>query len=202
MSGPSLRRLRRDLGLTQADMAADLEVSPSYVALLERNQRPLTAEMLLRLAQTYKIDIADLAGDGGADDDARGCRRCCRTRCSPTSTCRRWRPPTSPPTFPASPRRCCGSTPPIRKSSWPWPTAAPRRRDGRRAGQRRADPVAESRRFLAARRNSFPSLDDAAERLAQAVAGHEGLAGYLKARHNLRGFQFQSKSGGIRSHKN
>ena len=27
--------------------------------------------MLLRLAQTYKIDIADLAGDGGADDTAR-----------------------------------------------------------------------------------------------------------------------------------
>ena len=69
--GPSLRRLRRDLGLTQADMAADLEVSASYIALLERNHRPLTAEMLLRLAQTYKIDMADLAGDGGADDTAR-----------------------------------------------------------------------------------------------------------------------------------
>src|SRR6185437_8786145 len=48
------------------------------------------------------------------------------------------------------------------------------------------DPVAESRRFLAARRNSFPSLDDTAERLAQAVAGHDTLAGYLKARHDLR----------------
>ena len=50
--GPSLRRLRRDLGLTQADMAADLEVSASYIALLERNHRPLSAEVLLRLAQT------------------------------------------------------------------------------------------------------------------------------------------------------
>jgi hypothetical protein len=46
--------------------------------------------------------------------------------------------------------------------------------------------VAESRRFLAARRNSFPLLDDAAERLAQAVAADEGLAGHLKARHGLR----------------
>ncbi|MBS0491274.1 MAG: DUF2083 domain-containing protein, partial [Proteobacteria bacterium] len=49
-----------------------------------------------------------------------------------------------------------------------------------------ADPVAESRRFLAARRNSFPVLDDAAERLAQQVAAHESIAAYLKARHNLR----------------
>ena len=68
--GPRLRRLRRDLGLTQADMAADLEISAPYVALLERNQRPMTADMLLRLARTYTIDLADLAGDGGADHTA------------------------------------------------------------------------------------------------------------------------------------
>ena len=64
--GPRLRRLRRELGLTQADMANDLEISASYVALLERNQRPLTADMLLRLARTYKLDMAEVAGDGGA----------------------------------------------------------------------------------------------------------------------------------------
>ena len=52
-------------------MAADLDISAPYVALLERNQRPVTADMLLRLARTYKIDIADLAGDGGADHTAR-----------------------------------------------------------------------------------------------------------------------------------
>ena len=69
--GANLRRLRRDLGLTQADMAADLEVSASYIALLERNHRPLSAEMLLRLAQTYKVDVAALAGGAGADDAAR-----------------------------------------------------------------------------------------------------------------------------------
>ena len=66
-----MRRLRRELGLTQADMAADLEISASYVALLERNQRPLTADMLLRLARTYKLDMAQVAGDGGAEQTAR-----------------------------------------------------------------------------------------------------------------------------------
>src|SRR3954471_15604306 len=69
--GPSLRRIRRDLGLTQADMAADLEVSASYIALLERNHRPLSAEVLLRLAQTYKMDMSALTAGGGADERAR-----------------------------------------------------------------------------------------------------------------------------------
>ena len=62
--GPRLKRVRRDLGLTQSNLAADLEISPSYVALMERNQRPVTAELLLRLARTYRIDLAQLADDG------------------------------------------------------------------------------------------------------------------------------------------
>src|ERR1700761_7057297 len=69
--GPSLRRIRRERGLTQSDMAGDLEVSPSYIALLERNHRPLSAEMLLRLAQTYAIDLSSLAGEGPDDERAR-----------------------------------------------------------------------------------------------------------------------------------
>src|ERR1700759_4517079 len=68
--GPRLRRMRRDLGLTQADMAAALEVSASYIALLERNNRPLTAGLLLKLAQTYDVDVAAL-GSGAAEDVAR-----------------------------------------------------------------------------------------------------------------------------------
>ena len=37
--GPKLRELRQDGGLTQADLAKALGVSPSYVNLVERNQR-------------------------------------------------------------------------------------------------------------------------------------------------------------------
>ncbi|HEY0052151.1 MAG TPA: short-chain fatty acyl-CoA regulator family protein, partial [Caulobacteraceae bacterium] len=55
------------LGLTQTAMAADLGVSPSYLNHLERNQRPLTAQMLLRLAQVYEVDLKSL---GGGSDDA------------------------------------------------------------------------------------------------------------------------------------
>jgi predicted transcriptional regulator/DNA-binding XRE family transcriptional regulator len=69
--GARLRRIRRDLGLTQTRMAEDLGVSPSYLNHLERNQRPLTAQVLLRLAQTYDVDVRSLSGEadaGGVQD--------------------------------------------------------------------------------------------------------------------------------------
>ena len=66
--GPRLRRLRRDMGLTQTRMAEDLGVSPSYMNYLERNQRPVTAQVLLRLAETYDIDIRSLSSDQEAAD--------------------------------------------------------------------------------------------------------------------------------------
>src|SRR5471032_207488 len=67
--GGRMKRLRRDLGLTQMRMAEDLGVSASYLNLLERNQRPVTAQVLLRLAETYDFDLRSLSGDaqgGGA----------------------------------------------------------------------------------------------------------------------------------------
>jgi XRE family transcriptional regulator, fatty acid utilization regulator len=62
--GTRLKRLRRDLGLTQTRMAEDLGVSASYLNLLERNQRPVTAQILLRLAEAYDLDLKALAADG------------------------------------------------------------------------------------------------------------------------------------------
>lgn len=66
--GPRLRVLRRELGLNQTNMAEELGVSPSYLNHLERNQRPLTAQMLLRLASTYDIDMRDFVA--GANEAA------------------------------------------------------------------------------------------------------------------------------------
>ena len=66
-AGPRLRRLRNGLGLTQTAMAAELGISPSYLNLLERNQRPLTVQILLRLAEIYDVDLSGLQareGDG------------------------------------------------------------------------------------------------------------------------------------------
>ncbi len=62
-SGRQIRRLRRTLGLTQARMAEELGVSTSYLNLMERNQRPVTAQVLLRLAETYDVDLKTFAGN-------------------------------------------------------------------------------------------------------------------------------------------
>ncbi len=63
--GRRLRRLRRELGLSQSAMAAEIGVSPSYLNHLERNQRPVTAQVLLRLAGAYDVDLKSFAAEGG-----------------------------------------------------------------------------------------------------------------------------------------
>src|SRR4051794_34306906 len=63
--GRQMRRLRRELGLNQSAMAAEIGVSPSYLNHLERNQRPVTAAVLLRLAEAYEVDLRSFAAEGG-----------------------------------------------------------------------------------------------------------------------------------------
>ena len=175
--GPRLRRLRRELGLTQAVMAEDLEISASYIALMERNQRPMTADMLLRLAQTYRLDIASLAGDRGDETKAR------------------LKSIFADPIFedlelaPLEIEDIAGNFPATADALMLLYTAY---REGQIAladesegaqGAAVPSPVAEARRFLSARRNSFPDLDEAAEVIAQRIEGSEGLKSYLESRH-------------------
>jgi XRE family transcriptional regulator, fatty acid utilization regulator len=63
--GARLRRLRRDRGLNQSEMAAQLGISASYLNHLERNQRPVTAGILLRLAESFDVDVKAFASEGG-----------------------------------------------------------------------------------------------------------------------------------------
>jgi predicted transcriptional regulator/transcriptional regulator with XRE-family HTH domain len=64
--GAKVRALRRREGLTQTDLAAKLEISPSYLNLIEHNQRPLPAHLLLRVAQVLKADLGNFADDNSA----------------------------------------------------------------------------------------------------------------------------------------
>jgi predicted transcriptional regulator/DNA-binding XRE family transcriptional regulator len=63
--GARLKRLRRERGLNQAAMAAELGISASYLNHLERNQRPITAPVLLRLAEAFDVDVKAFATEGG-----------------------------------------------------------------------------------------------------------------------------------------
>ena len=157
--GPQIRRLRREQGHTQAEMAAALEISPSYVNLIERNQRPVSADLLVRLASTYGFDLSRFDGaetDALFDDLAAAF---------------------SDPVFNeagvtredalelAAGNPVLGAA--VAALFRAYRTAEQELTETRIAGNRGAeDPVEEARTFLHAHRNHFPEIDEAGERLA------------------------------------
>jgi len=181
--GPRLRRLRRNLGLTQAVMAGDLEVSPSYIALIERNHRPMSADLLIRLAETYDLDIAAFAG---AEDD----------------TLAQLEAALADPVFSdlaigRDDIRDLTSTNPALSEAvaalYQRYRASQRAVMETRAGGAGADakdPLEEARDFIAKARNYFPELDKAGEETALALAAArrtpmEAIAERMKNRHGL-----------------
>lgn len=54
--GVRLQRLREERSLTQAALARALGLSPSYLNQIERNQRPLTVPILLRIGSVLGVD--------------------------------------------------------------------------------------------------------------------------------------------------
>ena len=65
--GAKIRALRRSQRLTQAELSSRLGISPSYLNLIEHNQRPLTAPLLLKLATLFRIELSMFS----ADEEAR-----------------------------------------------------------------------------------------------------------------------------------
>jgi hypothetical protein len=146
-------------------MAADLDISAPYVALLERNQRPVTADMLLRLARTSR-STSPLAGDGGADNTARLQSILKEPMFSDIDI-----PALEISDLAVSYSGMAAflrSTPPIARSSGAGGSGAAN------GGASASDPDGYDANDLlpkcggfAARRNNFPVIDDAAERIAQ-----------------------------------
>lgn len=64
-AGPRIRRIRNAKGLTQTAMAEGLGISPSYLNLIERNQRPLTVQLILKLSAAYGVEPEELHGGAG-----------------------------------------------------------------------------------------------------------------------------------------
>ncbi len=67
MLGHKLRRLRREQGRTQAQMASAIGISTSYLNLIENNRRAVTVPVLLKLAQAFDINLRSFT----EDDEAR-----------------------------------------------------------------------------------------------------------------------------------
>lgn len=60
--GQRLRRLREDRGQSQRELAEGL-VTPSYISLLESGRRLPTLDVILHLARTLGVSVAELVGD-------------------------------------------------------------------------------------------------------------------------------------------
>ncbi|WBH17305.1 helix-turn-helix domain-containing protein [Sphingomonas radiodurans] len=176
MAGHVVRRLRRQLGLSQAAMAEMLTISPSYLNLIERNQRPVSATLLVKLAETFDFDPRALAAaePGGGRDAMR--RRLADPMFADLEI--------------------------DRNELEEWLAAAPGGAEAfarafDRLGQGGAtptapadDPVSLVRREIERWRNHFPDLDAAAEALADELrlgAGdlYGAIAERLRVRHSL-----------------
>ncbi len=178
--GPRVKRLRRELGLTQAQLAADLGISAPYVALIERNQRPVTADLLLRLAATYRLDLSALASGGAEDDETRLATVLRDPLLGEVDV----------PTIEL--RDVAANYPGITEAMVRLHAALGERTlalANAEAGLGEIaarDPVAQAQHFIAARRNCFPALDEAAEELGARVEAAGGMEAYLTQRFEIR----------------
>lgn len=182
--GPRLKRLRRDLGLTQANMAADLDVSPSYIALMERNQRPVTAELLLALARTYHVDLAYLA-DGGQEEMTARLKAVLREPIFADIDLPALDISDIAASYPGFGEALLRLHTAYSEEQMALAERRERGATGDAASDSALDPVAQARNFLAARRNCFPTLDESAAAVAAEASSLEALMARLQSRHAL-----------------
>ncbi|WP_315927513.1 short-chain fatty acyl-CoA regulator family protein [Mesorhizobium sp. SP-1A] len=181
--GPRLRRLRKDLGLTQAGMASDIGISSSYIALMERNQRPVTAEVLIRLAKAYAIDLSALTEDAGPGlmNRLKAAMKDSIFADIEISPVELSDVLSNFPGFTEAMLRLYTAYKSEQFALADQQQAAA----GSGGADAAGDPVTAVRVFLAARRNCFPHLDAAAESMAADVNHVGGLQAFFKQRHGL-----------------
>lgn len=171
-AGAAIRRVRKQEGLTQAAMAARLSISPSYLNLIERNQRPLSARVMVQVVDQFDFDPRSLREDeniGGIDGLA---RRFADERFSDLSIDR-----DELAEFLAAAPQVASAFAQMYDNS------------GEAAGVQ-DDPLTASRREIERWRNHFADLDHAAEALADEMRLSRGdmgvaLAERLRDRHQL-----------------
>jgi len=61
--GSKIRALRRQQRLTQTELARRLGISASYLNLIEHNRRTFSADLLIKLAETFPLDLKSFSPD-------------------------------------------------------------------------------------------------------------------------------------------
>ena len=59
--GHKIKTKRRKMGITQANLAKKLSISPSYLNLIESGRRKVNVDLLLKLANELGIEISDIS---------------------------------------------------------------------------------------------------------------------------------------------
>ena len=68
--GERIREERRKLGLTQAQLAEAVDISDTYMGSIERGERSLTLDTLVRLVNRLGVTVDYLLADSVTDSDA------------------------------------------------------------------------------------------------------------------------------------
>jgi len=58
--GPKIKAFRRQLGIQANKLSEQLNISPSYLALIEGGKRKIDGDLLLKVCQELKIELSDL----------------------------------------------------------------------------------------------------------------------------------------------
>ena len=58
--GPKLKSFRRQIGIQANRLAEKLNISPSYLTLIEGGKRKIDADLLLKFCQELKIELSDI----------------------------------------------------------------------------------------------------------------------------------------------
>ena len=187
--GVRLRRLREERGLTQAALAATLGLSTSYLSQLEKNQRPLTVPVLLKINAAFGVDVqlfsedeeARLVGElRDALSDAQTGEAVSLTEIRELAT-----------NMPAVGRALVTLHRRQREGTERLEAMAARLGDDWSTEAPPLMPFEQVRDFFYRRHNYIAELDEAAERLygaAKLMAGNvpAGIADYLGRRHGVR----------------
>jgi XRE family transcriptional regulator, fatty acid utilization regulator len=184
LAGGRVRKLRTELGLSQSAMAAEIGISASYLNLVERNERPLTAQLLIKLSETYAIDPSAFA----QEEEQRSVTALeevfadplFQSAPVPRSEIRSMAE--SAPGMAEAVKRIYRAYVEVREfESGNIPTGD---RDEPTAG----DPVEATRAFLEQNNNYFQALDEKAERIAGEMSGalFPAISERLASRHNVR----------------
>ena len=62
--GPKIKAFRRQLGLQANKFAEQLNISPSYLNLIESSKRKIDGDLLIKISKELRVNLSDMAAMG------------------------------------------------------------------------------------------------------------------------------------------